>query len=567
MSVMKIKIIFITLCLVCCICCDAQEGINYSITKKIEGAKAAVVSAHPLASQAGFDVLRLGGNAIDAAIATQLALAVVHPTAGNLGGGGFLVAFFNTGKTLSLDYRETAPAKAFKDMYLDKAGNPIVSLSLKGPLASGVPGTVAGIFASMPYAKLPFEKLIAPAIKLASEGFKITRAQAASFNATKAEFLANNKNAVAYVKAAEWKEGDILIQPELAKTLQLIRRKGAAGFYKGRTAKLIVEEMRRSNGIITKNDLKNYLAKERVAMRFPYKDYEVLGMALPSSGGLLLQQMLKMIEKRDIASMGFQTAASVQLMTEVERRAFADRGTYFGDPDFVKVPVKTLVSDRYLDERMKDYKPGVAGNSKVIKEGAITESEETTHLSVMDMDGNAVAVTTTLNGGYGSYTVVSGAGFLLNNEMDDFSVKPGSPNMYGAVGKAANAIAPGKRMLSSMTPTIVLKNNKPYCVVGTPGGTTIPTSVFQSIVNLIDFKLSPDDAVNKPKFHHQWLPDEVFIEKDFPKGVADELRAMGYIVTVRGDIGRTELIQVTATPTLKLTGIADKRGDDAVKGY
>lgn len=553
--------------LIASFCSPAQSPLNYSITKKFEGSNGAVVSAHPLASQAGLDVLQQGGNAVDAAIATQLALAVVYPGAGNLGGGGFMVAFLKSGNTVALDYRETAPAKAFKDMYLDKEGNPIPELSLKGPLASGIPGTVAGLFASMKYARLPFKTLIAPAIRLAEKGFAITASQAESFNNNKDEFLANNKGPVAFTKNKAWKEADLLVQPELAKTLKLISSRGSKGFYRGRTAKLVVKEMKKSNGIISLKDLKNYRAKERTATRFPYKQYEIIGMPLPSSGGIILHQVMKMVEKRNLAALGFQTAASVQLMTEVERRAFADRGTYLGDVDFVKVPVKTLTSDAYLEQRMNDYKPGVAGNSQQTKEGQIPESEETTHLSVIDKEGNAVAVTTTLNGGYGSHTVVSGAGFILNNEMDDFSVKPGAPNMYGAVGKAANAIAPGKRMLSSMAPTIVLKDNKPYIIVGTPGGTTIPTSVFQSLVNIIEFGLSPEDAVNKPKFHHQWLPDEIFIENDFPASVVAELKAMGYKVTPKGAIGRTELIQVTYTPTLKITAIADRRGDDAAKGY
>ena len=318
---------------------------------------------------------------------------------------------------------------------------------------------------------------------------------------------------------------------------------------------------------LLQSDLKNYKAIERKSVRFDYKGYEIVGMPMPSSGGIIVQQLMKMTEAKNLGSMGFLTAASVQLMVEAERRAFADRGTYMGDADFAKVPVKTLVSDAYLQQRMLDYKPGVAGNSEQTKEGLIKESEETTHLSIVDNEGNAVAVTTTLNGNYGSYTVVKGAGFLLNNEMDDFSVKPGSPNMYGAVGKAANAIVPGKRMLSSMTPTIVLKNNLPYLVVGTPGGTTIPTSVFQSLVNILDFNMSEEDAVNKPKFHHQWLPDEVYIEKDFPASVADELRKMGYKVTVRSEIGRTELIRITQDGGRKITAIADKRGDDAAAGY
>ncbi len=452
-------------------------------------------------------------------------------------------------------------------MYLDSNGNAIAGLSLNGALASGVPGTVAGLFASMKYARLPFKKLIAPAIALAEKGFTITKSQAQSFNANKTEFLQMNKVPVAFVKAVEWKEGDLLRQPELAKTLKRIQAKGAKGFYEGETAKLIVREMKKTNGIISLQDLKNYKAAARTAIRYTYKNYEILGMPMPSSGGILVQQMMKMIENRDITSMGFLTAASVQLMVEVERRAYADRANFMGDADFVKVPVKTLVSETYLRQRMNDFKPGVAGSSIVTKGGNITESEETTHISIIDKEGNAVAVTTTLNGGYGSYTVVEGAGFLLNNEMDDFSIKPGTPNMYGAIGNAANAIAPNKRMLSSMTPTIVLSQNKPYLVVGTPGGTTIPTSVFQSLVNILEFNLTEEEAVNKPKFHHQWLPDEVAIERDFPAVVAEQLKGMGYKVVPRSAIGRTELIRITYTNARKITAVADKRGDDAAEGF
>lgn len=540
------------------------NAFSYAIQKKVECSKGAVVSAHPLASQVGVNILKQGGNAIDAAIATQLALAVVYPGAGNIGGGGFMVAHLQNGNNISLDYREKAPAKADKDMYLDAAGNPLMHLSQDGHLAAGVPGTVAGLFASMKYAKLPFSKLIQPAIDLAEKGFAVTQSQASSFNSTRKEFIELNTAAVAFVKKDEWKAGDLLVQKELANTLKRIRDQGQKGFYEGETARLIVAEMKKGKGIISLDDLKNYQAKERAVINFNYKGYQVLTMPLPSSGGIILQQMLKMIEDKDIASMKFQTAASVNLMTEVERRAYADRGEFLGDPDFVKVPVKTLVSEHYLKERMKDYEPGKAGRSQAMPAGTIKESEETTHLSVVDKYGNAVSVTTTLNAGYGSRTVVSGAGFLLNNEMDDFSVKPGVPNMYGAIGNDKNAIAPGKRMLSSMTPTIVLKDGSPYLVVGTPGGTTIITSVFQTMVNILDFGMNVEDAVNKPKFHHQWLPDIISVERDFPQEVVDELKAMGYDVKSRSAIGRTEVIQIK---NKKITAVGDKRGDDDARGY
>ncbi len=545
----------------------AGTPYQYGIQKKITCTNGAVVSAHPLASMVGNSILQNGGNAVDAAIATQLALAVVYPGAGNIGGGGFMIASLKNGKTIALDYRETAPAGASRDMYLDAAGNPQMELSQNGHLAAGVPGTIAGLFASMKYARLPFEKLIQPAIDLAEKGFVITGNEAAALNSHQKTFIAMNTRPVAFVKSVSWKKGDTLIQTELAGTLKRIRDNGAAGFYEGETAKLIVEEMQRGKGIVGYDDLKNYRAKERRPVQFQYKGHTIITMPLPSSGGIILEQMLKMIERRKVAAMKFQTPESVQLMIEVERRAYADRAFFLGDPDFVKVPVKRLVAAGYLSGRMADYTPGKAGSSKVTKEGLIRESEETTHLSVVDKEGNAVSVTTTLNGGYGSSTVVGGAGFLLNNEMDDFSVKPGVPNMYGAVGNEKNAIAPGKRMLSSMTPTIVLKNRKPFLVVGTPGGTTIPTSVYQALVNIIEFNMSAEDAINKPKFHHQWLPDEVFIEKDFDAATAAALEKMGYTLTRRGGIGRTEIIKITNKGKRLIEAVGDKRGDDAAAGY
>ncbi len=545
---------------------SAQENaFAYTQKKFIEVRKAAVVSAHPLASQAGMEIMKQGGNAVDAAIATQLALAVVYPAAGNLGGGGFLIASFVNGKNLALDYREKAPGKASKDMFLDKAGNPIKRLSLEKQLASGVPGTVAGLFASLPHARLDMKKLIAPAIKLAEKGFAITASQASSFNSLRDTFLLANTHRTAFVKDKPWKAGDILIQPEIAATLKRIRDKGQKGFYEGPTARMIVAEMKTGNGIISLNDLKNYKAVYRDPMRFTYKGLEVITMPLPASGGILLQQMMKMIEKRNIENLGFNTAESVQLMVEAARRAFADRAFYLGDPDFVKVPVSQLINATYLQERMNDFTPGLAGKSTEIKQGPVKESEETTHISIIDKDGNTVSVTTTLNDSYGSKTVVRGAGFLLNNEMDDFSVKEGAPNMYGAIGNAANAIAPGKRMLSSMSPVIILKDNKPYMVVGSPGGTTIPVNVFQTIIHVVDFKLSPADAVNTPKFHHQWLPDLIYFEKDFSQTTISKLQSMGYTTSLRLPIGRVEMILVDPV-TKKITAVADKRGDDSAAG-
>lgn len=549
---------------------NAGNKINpfqYTIQKKTITENGAVVSAHPLASKIGVEVLKQGGNAIDAAIATQLALAVVYPNAGNLGGGGFFIGRLSNGELVSIDYREKAPGKAYRDMYIDADGKARTDKSQNGHLSSGVPGTVAGLFYSHKYGKLSFKKLIQPAIELAEKGFTISEQEAKSLNGLQNDLKKFNTVMPVFVNGELWKAGDTLIQTDLANTLKRIRDKGAAGFYEGETAKLIVEEMHRGGGIISYDDLKNYTAASRTPHTFNYKGYKIVGMPMPSSGGLLLHQMMKMIENRNIASMGFHSVQSVQLMTEVERRAYADRAEYMGDADFYKVPVNKLSDNIYLENRMKSYDATKASPSTEIKPGVITakESEETTHLSVIDKDGNAVSVTTTLNNSYGSKTVVGGAGFFMNDEMDDFSIKPGTPNMYGAVGGEANAIAAGKRMLSSMTPTIVLKDNKPYIVVGTPGGTTIPTQVFQTIVNMIEFGMSTEDAVYKPKFHHQWLPDELYIEKGFPVRVQEALQKMGYIIKERGGIGRTEVIKVLPNGTFE--AVADNRGDDAAEGW
>jgi len=540
---------------------------KYDTQKKVICENGAVVSAHPLASKVGLAVLKMGGNAVDAAIATQLALAVVYPNAGNIGGGGFMVARLKNGKLVAIDYREKAPGNAHRDMYLSPTGEPQLQLSQNGHLSSGVPGTVSGLFESSKYAKLSFDKLIQPAIDLAEKGFTISEKDARAFNGLKDDFLKYSTQTPAFVKNSDWKGGDTLFQKDLAETLKRIKKNGAKGFYEGETARLIVEEMKRGKGIITLDDLKNYKAASREPHVFDYKGYKIVGMPMPSSGGLLVHQMMKMIEAKPIASYGFHSPEAVQLMVEAERRAYADRAQFMGDADFYKVPVSKLTNEKYLKERMADFVPGKASNSEQVKPGDIpaVESEETTHLSVIDKDGNAVAVTTTLNNSYGSKTVVGGAGFILNDEMDDFSVKPGVPNMYGAVGGEANAIMPGKRMLSSMTPTLVLKDGMPYLVIGTPGGTTICTSVFQTIVNIIDFNMSTEDAVWKPKFHHQWLPDEVYLEKGFPTTTKQSLEGMGYKVVDRNGIGRTEVIKVL--PNKKFEAVADNRGDDSAEGW
>jgi gamma-glutamyltranspeptidase / glutathione hydrolase len=537
----------------------------YQSVKQKDCKNGAVVSAHPLASEAGLLMLQKGGNAVDAAIATQWALAVVYSNAGNIGGGGFMVAHMRNAKTLALDYREMAPALASRDMYLDASGNAQTDVSQNGHLAAGVPGTVAGLFASLTYAKLPMHVLIQPAIDLAENGYVITEREAGNLNGNAADFRKYNTTMPVFVKETVWKVGDTLVQKDLAKTLKRIQTEGAKGFYEGETANLIVAEMQKGKGIISTADLKNYKVRWRTALQYRYRGHDIIGMPPPSSGGILMQQMMRALERYPLSKMGFQTLRSVQLVTEIERRAYADRAEFLGDPDFWKVPVKALVSDAYITQRLADYDSSKAGKSTTTTHGEIKESEETTHLSVVDKWGNCVSVTTTLNGNYGSKTVVSGAGFFLNNEMDDFSVKPGVPNMYGAIGGEANAIQPGKRMLSSMTPTIVLKNKKPFIVCGTPGGTTIITSVMQTVMNIVDFNMSASDAVNKPKFHHQWQPDVIFVEKTFPQNLRAQLIAMGYTITERQAIGRTEVIKILPNKTLQCA--ADIRGDDAVAGY
>ena len=545
--------------------CAFAQFTDINIVKEIHAKnKGLVVSAHPLASETGAKIMKMGGNAFDAAIATQYALAVVYPQAGNIAGGGFLVGVKNNGEKLTIDFRETAPEKSSRDMYLDKKGNANTDLSQNGRLAVGVPGSIAGFYATLKYAKLPMEKLIQPAIDLAEQGFTITQREANLLNNQMEYFDQHNKSKTVFQKSTPWKQGDLLIQKDLAATLKRIQKNGAKGFYEGETAQLMVDEMKRGNGIITLNDLKNYKVVERKPLTFNYKGTEIVSMPLPSSGGILLAQMLKMSSYENLEKYQQNSTPAVQIMVEAERRSFADRAEFMGDPNFIKDQTEMLISDEYLKKRWKSFTMNSATPSaevgKIIPQPK--ESTETTHISIVDKEGNAVAVTTTLNGLYGSKVVVSGAGFFLNNEMDDFSVKPGVPNMFGAVGGEANAIQPGKRMLSSMTPTIVMKNAKPYIIVGTPGGTTIPTSVYQSIVNIIDFKQSTNSAVNSPKFHHQWLPETVLVEKNFPETTIADLEKNRYKIERTSQIGRTELIIIDENGNA--TAVADGRGDDSV---
>ncbi len=545
-----------------------HTGINpyqFEITKEKLFKHAAVTSAHPLASMVGAAIMQDGGNAFDAAIAVHFALAVVHPAAGNIGGGGFLLARTNNGKLIGLDFREAAPAKANRDMYLDEKGNPISSKSLEGPLASGIPGSVSGMFNAHAYAKLPMAQLIEPAIELAEYGHALTEKEASSLNSVKGTLIKLSSAPSAYTRKTKWMKGDTIFQPELAATLRRIQQNGLAGFYEGITADLIVKEMASGAGIISKDDLKNYQTKKRVPIEFDYKNHHIISFAPPSSGGILIAQMMKMIAPFDIASMGYQSPAAVALMVESQRRAYADRAEHMGDPDFWKVPTSTLISDAYAKQRMQDYTPGVAGNSKNTSAGQVKESEQTTHYSVIDNDGNMVAITTTLNDSYGNKTVVAGAGFILNNEMDDFSAKPGVPNMYGALGGEANAIVPGKRMLSSMTPTLVTVNNKAYLTIGSPGGTTIPNQIYEGLINLIDFKMTLKQSIDASRFHHQWLPDQIQVEADFPNATIQALKNQGYKLSQRGYFGRMDGIRIL--PDGKIEAAGDKRGDDSVAGY
>lgn len=539
---------------------------NINIVKEIHAQnKGMVVSAHPLASEAGAQILRMGGNAFDAVVATQLALTVVYPQAGNIGGGGFLIGITKKGEKIAIDYRETAPKNASRDMYLDKKGNANTDLSQNGRLAVGVPGSVSGMFLThKKYGKLPMSVLIQPAIDLAEKGFAITEREANLLNATKEDFLKHNSHKTAFTKDTPWKQGDFLIQKELANTLKLIQKYGEKAFYEGKNAQLLVDEMKRGNGIITLDDLKNYKTKERKALVFDYKKHEIVSMPLPSSGGTLLAQMLKMSDFENLEKFEHNSPEAVQIMTEAERRAYADRAEYMGDPDFVEDKTEMLISDEYLKNRWKNFSFQKATLSSEVGKtiNQTKESDQTTHISIIDKFGNAVSVTTTLNGLYGSKVIVKDGGYFLNNEMDDFSVKPGVPNMYGAIGGEANAIKPNKRMLSSMTPTIVLKNGKPFIIVGTPGGTTIPTSVYQSIVNVIDFKLSPNLVINAPKFHHQWLPEVIYVEKNFPENTIKALELKNYTFEKRNGIGRTEMIIVGENGNA--TAVADGRGDDSV---
>ncbi len=531
-----------------------------------------VVSAELHASQVGVEILKQGGNAVDAAVAVGFALAVTFPQAGNIGGGGFMVIRMADGRTATIDFREKAPRKAHRDMYLDSSGAVVTERSLLGHLSAGVPGSVAGLLHALEkYGSKSRKEVLSPSVRLAENGFEVSHRFAQWLKADSVMLVKFDETRRIFTKnGTPYKEGDRLVQKDLAKTLKRIQKEGADGFYRGETADLIVAEMKRGNGLIDLDDLRSYRAVERPPVVGTYRGFDVISMGPPSSGGIVLVQMLNLLEAYDLGHRGPGSSWNIARMTESMKLAYADRAEYLGDPDFFSVPGEWLVSKEYARERRALIDTLGATPSSRIRHGVAParESEETTHYSVVDRWGNAVSVTTTINSWFGSYVTVKGAGFLLNNEMDDFSAKPGVPNQYGLIGGEANAIAPQKRMLSAMTPTIVLRDNKPWLVTGSPGGSTIITTILQVLTNVIDYKMNIQEAIDAPRIHHQWLPDTLLYERHaLVQDVRENLAARGYNLKERnGTQGRAEGILIDRERGL-FYGATDPRGYGAAIGY
>lgn len=547
-------------------------GVDSDTFHPVKAQHGMVASVDAMATRVGVEILRQGGNAVDAAVAVGFALAVTHPQAGNLGGGGFMLLRTASGRATAIDFREMAPGHASRDMFLDKQGNADSKLSLTSHLASGTPGTVAGLaLAAQKYGTLPLSTLLAPAIKLAREGIPVNDALADDLKTYGKEVLITHPNSKAIFYKPDgtpWQKGDRLVQKNLAHSLQLIARQGPDAFYKGEIADEIAGEMAQHGGLISKADLAAYRAVERTPVSGTYRGYEVFSMPPPSSGGIHIVQILNILENFDLAKMGFGSADAMQVMAEAEKYAYADRSEYLGDPDFVKVPWQALTSKAYAKTLAQQIDVAKARPSSEIKPGKLEpyESNQTTHFSVVDKQGNAVAVTYTLNTYFGSGIVAGNSGILMNNEMDDFSAKPGTPNVYGLVGGEANAVQPAKRPLSSMSPTIVAKGGKTWLVTGSPGGSRIITTVLQMVVNSIDFGMNVAEATNAPRFHHQWLPDQLRVEKGFSPDTLRLLENKGQHVKVLPSMGSTQSIMIG--PDGMLYGASDPRSvDDLSAGY